>query len=129
MSISGDDLINFAGSCYLSDNEIELRNSISRGYYGMYHKVKSILEHYHESAQSDHSNLIAYLENKARHKNEPYDTTDLKKLSYILSQEKLSRVAADYHIHENVSKDDAQLSNATRVRFCELLLSLKSNKK
>ena len=101
MSVSGDDFLNSAHEFLDKNREIDYRNFLSRGYYGMYHKVLSVLNYMPNVSGSHHSALIEYLSNSSQHKNEPYDSMRLKSLGYTMMQERLYRNKADYELDCN----------------------------
>ncbi|MWP50433.1 MULTISPECIES: hypothetical protein [unclassified Gilliamella] len=118
MSVSGDDFLNSAADFLSNEREIDYRNFISRGYYGMYHKISAILECNPKVSISHHSALIEYLGTPSQHKNEPFDSNKLKSLSYILKQERLMRNKADYDINDtDITLLDVDQSKRTHDQF------------
>lgn len=118
MSVSGDDFLNSAHEFLDQKREIDYRNFISRGYYGMFHKILSVLNYMPNVSGSHHSALIDYLRNSSQHKNEPYDSMKLKSLGYIMFQERLSRNKADYELDcEEFNEDLVELSKKTHKKF------------
>lgn len=112
MSVSGDDFLSSAHEFLDKNREIDYRNFISRGYYGMYHKVLAVLNYMPNVSGSHHSALIEYLSNSSQHKNEPYDSMKLKSLGYTIKQERLHRNKADYEL-------DCEELNEELVEFCK----------
>lgn len=122
MSVSGDDFLNSAADFLSNAREIDYRNFISRGYYGMYHKISSKLKYKPNVTTSHHSALIEYLSTPSQNKNEPYDSSKLKSLAYILKQERLFRNAADYNINDiTFTIVDVEYSRKTHIRFERLI--------
>ena len=125
MSVSGDDFLNSASDFLINEREIDYRNFISRGYYGMYHKISSKLNHKPNVNMSHHSALIEYLSTPSQNKNEPYDSLKLKSLAYILKQERLFRNKADYNINDiTFTILDVECSKETHIRFERLINEL-----
>lgn len=98
MSVSGKDFLEFAEFSLDLDTEIGFRNSVSRAYYSIYHTVLDIIEGNipNYSGGGSHSSLIKYLEDSSNP--EKYDKRQLKRLSYILKQQRDLRCDADYEL-------------------------------
>jgi uncharacterized protein (UPF0332 family) len=122
MAIVGEDFLDSANRYLDEGDEVGYRNAISRSYYAMYHKVLSIitLEVPNYSGGGVHSSLISYLGHSAI--GEPYDTKDLKKLSYMLKASRDLRCIADYEIERHeVSRtmaEDALLRAKKLIERC-----------
>lgn len=129
MSVSGDDFFNSAYEFLNKKREIDYRNFLSRGYYGMYHKVLAILNYMPDVACSPHSALIDYLCTPSQHKNEPHDSMKLKSLGYAIKQERLSRNMADYKLDcEDINEKLLEFSKKTHKRFNETIEQLQNRK-
>ncbi len=127
MSVSGDDFLNSAHEFLDKKREIDYRNFISRGYYGMYHKVQAVLNYMPNVSGSHHSALIEYLSNSSQHKNEPYDSMKLKSLGYTMKQERLYRNKADYELNcEEINEKQVELCKRTYKKFNEKIEQLQS---
>lgn len=127
MSVSGDDFLNSAHEFLDKKREIDYRNFISRGYYGMYHKVQAVLNYMPNVSGSHHSALIEYLSNSSQHKNEPYDSMKLKSLGYTMKQERLYRNKADYELNcEEINEKQIELCKRTYKKFNEKIEQLQS---
>lgn len=127
MSVSGDDFLNSAHEFLDKKREIDYRNFISRGYYGMYHKVQAVLNYMPNVSGSHHSALIDYLRNSSQHKNEPYDSMKLKSLGYTMKQERLYRNKADYELNcEEINEKQVELCKRTYKKFNEKIEQLQS---
>ncbi|WP_333849741.1 hypothetical protein [Leclercia sp.] len=126
MAIISDDLLGCADSLIELGNETGFRSCISRAYYASYHHALESLHSAPAFASNHHSNLIGYMSNKAENKLEPYDSTQLKLLSYSLRQQREARNEADYHISEvTVSKEMAETSLASSRLFFQKWNDLK----
>ncbi|MFL7009303.1 HEPN domain-containing protein [Enterovibrio norvegicus] len=108
-----------------SNTEAYARTSISRSYYCMYHKVLSILDSKPMSydGKGCHASLIDYLANGTRGI-EKHDARELRKLSYMLRQEKDTRVAADYKLDMELTPAHAEQSLKTAKRCFDMCESL-----
>ncbi|HHF2889579.1 TPA: hypothetical protein ACPJZ3_001631 [Vibrio diabolicus] len=112
MPISPEELLSFAEQIHNQDKkcEVHIRSAISRYYYAMYHKVKSILKQEPRSyTNSDHENLIRYLQNDARN-DEDHDFRELVLLGDALRQERARRNLADYELSKSVTDTNAETS-------------------
>lgn len=129
MSVSGDDFLNSAHEFLDKNREIDYRNFLSRGYYGMYHKVLSVLNYMPNVSGSHHSALIEYLSNSSQHKNEPYDSMRLKSLGYTMMQERLYRNKADYELDCNdINGELVERCKKTYKKFNEKIEQLQNRK-
>ncbi|HFI1945776.1 TPA: hypothetical protein ACOEXB_004376 [Yersinia enterocolitica] len=98
MPISSLEFLSSAEVCLSEQCEMGYRNSISRGYYALYHEIKENLTCLPAYTRDHHSSLIKYLRNKAENKLEPYDPAKLKSMAYKLEQQRLARNEADYDL-------------------------------
>ncbi|ELB2081777.1 hypothetical protein NB463_09025 [Vibrio sp. RM-41-2B] len=110
----------------LEQNEINIRSCISRCYYGMYHKVLSILDHEQilYPNKGYHGSLIHYLQTDAAN-DESLPFNSLKGLAYMLKQERDRRQVADYELSDAPDLESAQDSISTAERClqrCDLLV-------
>lgn len=98
MAVTGLDFLSFAQQAQSQCTEIAYRNIVSRAYYACYHSVLGVLEDPVPKYTNGgvHSNLIEYLSGGSLP--EIYDKRELRKLSYILKQQKELRCEADYDI-------------------------------
>lgn len=115
MPISPEELLNFAEHIHFKDEncEVHLRSAISRYYYAMYHKARSILKNEPRSyTKSDHENLIRYLQNDSRNE-EDHNFRELVLLGESLRQERDRRNLADYSLGETITKTNADISRDT----------------
>lgn len=125
MSVSGDDFLNSAHEFLDKNREIDYRNFISRGYYGMYHKILSVLNYMPNVSGSHHSALIEYLCTPSQHKNEPHDSMKLQSLGYTMKQERLYRNKADYELDcEDINVKLVERCKKTHKRFNETIEQL-----
>lgn len=118
MSSSPEDILNTAGKIIESSNsESEVRASISRSYYSMYHKVLSILDNVpiQYEKKGVHASLITYLQTDAQH-DEKHNFMSLKSLAYMLRQQKDSRVTADYDLSVLLELEHAEAGINTANR-------------
>lgn len=121
MPVTTDELIEHTHSLLnSSSNEAEYRNVVSKGYYGMYHSVLSILDNAPPSVigQGVHASLISYLKSHDVRHSERHNQMSLKALAMVLSQYKDKRVVADYKLESTVTKEHAEdIANAaTRLK-------------
>lgn len=127
MSVSGDDFLNSAHEFLDKNREIDYRNFLSRGYYGMYHKVLSILNYMPNVSGSHHSALIEYLSNSSQHKNEPHDSMKLKSLGYNMKQERLYRNKADYELDcKDINEKQIEVRKKTYKKLNEIIEQLQN---
>ncbi|EGR2691063.1 TPA: hypothetical protein ACPJZ8_000319 [Vibrio diabolicus] len=118
MPISPEELYDFAEKIHSMDKgcEVHRRSAVSRYYYAMYHKARSILKLEPLSyTKSDHENLIRYLKSDARD-DEDHNFVELVKLAEVLRIERDRRNLSDYELTKSVtpinadtSKDNAKL--------------------
>lgn len=137
MSVSSLDFYHQASSIFESStndleneqyDEIALRCCVSRSYYSMYHAALEILKSQvpNYSNAGSHACLITYLESGP--KDEPYDSKELIKLSYILRQARSQRVIADYKIEDEfISHKESERALASADRFLTMCKSLTSS--
>ena len=90
MSFSFNTYEDFARRLKNSTNEVDLRNSVSRGYYNFYHKVKKLFG-YLNNQYVRHEDLIAKLKNDER-------INKGAKLSNAMQVMKEEREYADYKV-------------------------------
>ncbi|EGQ8324851.1 hypothetical protein IG517_14055 [Vibrio cholerae] len=117
MPISPEELLNFAEQIHYKneDCEVHRRSAISRYYYAMYHKTKSILkEEPRQYTKSDHENLIRYLQNDARN-DEDHDFRELVLLADSLRVERARRNSADYELNKTITKVDANTTKDSAI--------------
>ncbi|MCG9664710.1 hypothetical protein L1D26_16680 [Vibrio mediterranei] len=115
MPISPEELLRFAEEIHAKDEDCEVhrRSAISRYYYSMYHKVKSILKFEPRSYnKGDHENLIRYLKSDAC-TDEDHNFRELVMLGESLRQERDRRNLADYELGEVVTKTHVDTSKDT----------------
>jgi len=115
MPISPEELLNFAEDIHSKDADCEVhrRSAISRYYYAMYHKAKSILKLEPRSYnKGDHENLIRYLQSDAR-TDEDHNFRELVMLGESLRQERDRRNLADYQLDAVVTKTNVETSKDT----------------
>lgn len=130
MVISSDDLLYFSKRSLNCNSEVTYRAIVSRGYYGLYHKTLSILKHYTATTKSTHASLIKYLNDPLLHHNEPYSSSVLRELAYILRKERNSRVAADYDLSSKVfTKKYAELAVMSQDKYIQIIEKLLKTKK
>ena len=115
MPISPEELLSFAEDIHAKDEscEVHRRSAISRYYYAMYHKAKSILKlEPLLYTKSDHENLIRYLQNDARD-DEDHNFRALFMLGESLRQERDRRNLADYDLDVAITKINTETSKDT----------------
>jgi hypothetical protein len=121
MPATSEDLISFAEELDKSSGETALRASISRAYYGAYHRSvewERTLPVRGSSAGPDggiHQQLINRLKNPAPESSSV--SMKSRSLAYRLTQLKLSRVSADYDLVAAITEADASaaLVNARKL--------------
>lgn len=122
MAVKAEDFLIIADLiCKANDDEIHIRTAISRCYYSMYHKALSLLQStpFKYPNMGCHASLVRYLlEDAAR--NERHSPLKLKRLSYMLQQEKDKRVHADYELDHPLTIGHANESLKTAKRFYAL---------
>lgn len=132
MACNPESLLLLAKSLQGSDasSEIHQRCSISRSYYAMYHKVLAILdcEPRNYPNKGNHGSLIHYLKTDAAY-DESIDFKELKKLSYMLKQERDHRNLVDYELGVTVTQEQALRSIATAERCVDQCDALCANTK
>ncbi|EJL6378364.1 hypothetical protein NMR51_003029 [Vibrio cholerae] len=112
-------------------SEVNIRSCISRCYYGMYHKVLSILDNKQRMYpnQGYHGSLIKYLQTDSAN-DESLPFMSLKGLSYMLKQERDRRDNADYELSDSPDIETAKDAIRTAERCFQLCDDLvKSNTK
>lgn len=131
MPISPEELLNFAENIHSAKEscEVHRRSAISRYYYAMYHKARSILKFEPRTyTKSDHENLIRYLKNDAQHE-EDHNFRELMMLAESLRQERDRRNLADYELKQTITVINANTSKETaRLLFekADILVTLSS---
>jgi uncharacterized protein (UPF0332 family) len=108
MSVSGNDFLSAAEVYKDLDTEIGYRMCVGRSYYAMYHLVKDLLVCNVPTCNKGgmHESLVVYLRTQCT---EPYCKTELRKLSYILTQGKTLRKEADYQLDsDDINKQTAE---------------------
>lgn len=105
MSVSYQDFLDFA-EIHIIDNqkgtEIEFRNSISRAYYAVYLLAKEIAEKLpapngvNMTQSGSHEKVIAKFDKDPK----------LKRIAYLIQQQKLKRCEADYDIHLTITHSE-----------------------
>ncbi|WP_342609235.1 hypothetical protein [Vibrio tritonius] len=130
MPIAAKDLVEHANLLLSNSScEVEYRNVVSKSYYAMYHSVLSILNNKppRYDKQGVHASLISYLQSHDIKSLEQYEPTKLKALSFMLSQYKDKRVAADYCLDLTVTKDQALEIATAAIRFKDKCDSLQTS--
>ena len=90
MSFSFNSYEDFARKLKNSSEEVDLRNSVSRGYYNFYHKVKKFFG-YLNNQYVKHEDLISQLKNDEK-------ISKGAKLSHAMQVMKEEREYADYKV-------------------------------
>ncbi|MPX98137.1 hypothetical protein EHW61_16025 [Salinivibrio sp. VYel6] len=99
-------------------SEAFTRVIINRSYYSMYHKVLGTLDN-EPVKYGDvgvHGTLIEYLKSPDAKRDESIEFRELRKLSYMLEQEKFNRVKADYHMDKEIDWEQAKQTLAAAER-------------
>lgn len=124
MSVNAEDFYNSAKQAVEQEptNEIARRTAISRAYYSIYHKVLSVLDNEPRtySGKGCHGSLIHYLQTDAEHE-ESIEFSTLRRLAYILKQERDNRTLADYKLQDDVSDILVQRTFATVDRCYSII--------
>ena len=115
MSVCTDELLALSyGLSQEGQGEVELRASIGRGYYALYHESQLTAERLSLPAGSSrmgvHESLIERFQSQG------------KRLGYIARQIrgcKLGRVRADYHLDEDISQKEAK----AHIMKCQQLVA------
>lgn len=130
MPCSPQDLLNFSKKLSNSDEEVELRASISRAYYSAFHLADNSKEiclpiHRDTVSGGSHQFLIKrYLDIKSH--------TKARQIGYVLQDMCTRRESADYKLNEVCDNSHASSQIASAVRVGRLLNELEvelSNKK
>lgn len=92
-----------------ANSEIDYRNIISRGYYGMYHGVLELLTKRPIPIKGVgcHESLKDYLTSYDAKQDEPYAPKDMRRLKTFLEIYKTKRRKADYDLDEEVFKNES----------------------
>lgn len=92
------------------ESEIDYRNIISRGYYGMYHSVLDMLTQRPIMLADGgvHESLKEYLGSHHAKTHEPYDRREMLRLKTFLEIYKVKRQNADYQLSVDISKKEAE---------------------
>lgn len=123
MAVKAEEFLSVAKNFQANNpTEIEARCMISRSYYAMYHKALGVLDKTPREYNSKgcHANLIEYLKRDVGLDEPDKDATKLRRVSYILEQERVNRVRADYFLNETLTVDNASDSIKSADR-CILL--------
>lgn len=109
MPVSPDDFLTLIQNAEC-ETEIDYRNIISRGYYGMYHGVLDMLTQRPIMLADGgvHESLKEYLGSHHAKNNEPYDRREMLRLKTLLGIYKVKRQNADYQLGIAVSKQEAE---------------------
>ncbi len=119
MSVKAEDFRVVAEQNYKFETEIGYRNCVSRAYYSMYHNALELItqEIPNYTQKGVHACLLTYLAEGSA--SEPYEPKELRKLSYVLQQQRNNRFKADYDLDsEQVGKFMAEeaLTACNRVK-------------
>ncbi|MCS6119613.1 hypothetical protein G3444_11920 [Shewanella baltica] len=100
MAVTASDFLDTAKQFAESKTEIGFRNCISRAYYGSYHKVLCTITHPVPKYATGgvHHRLVQHLQAKSNC--EPFDTIEMRKLSYKLKLGHENRCLVDYELSE-----------------------------
>ncbi|CNI46172.1 HEPN domain-containing protein [Yersinia pekkanenii] len=129
MSINSSDFLYSAVISCDSAEEVDFRNAISRAYYAMYHESLRALTCLPGASRDHHACLIKYMSSSAENKNEPYESSKLKSLSYRLKQQRNLRNQADYKIDDiSITQMQAKVTIKATEKFFEDWGTLKSTK-
>lgn len=110
MAVQAEEFLSVAKTFHANNpSEIEVRCVISRSYYAMYHKALSVLDKTPREYNSKgcHASLIKYLKDDVVFDEPDKDARTLRRISYILEQERANRVRADYHLGETLTIENA----------------------
>lgn len=125
MSVNANDFRVAAEQNYNFETEIGYRNCVSRAYYSMYHNVLELItqEIPRYSQKGVHACLLTYLAEGSA--DEPYEPKELRKLSYVLQQQKSNRSKADYDLDsDKVGKLMAEDSIAACGKVAQICVDL-----
>lgn len=127
MSVKPEDFLTMAEQ--LSENgpsAMEIRCAISRSYYSMYHKALSTIdsEPIRYTSKGCHAGLIEYLQTDAKNR-ETIEFLQLKRLSFMLNDQKKKRITADYFLEDELTERHASESVISARKFKELCDKLK----
>lgn len=115
MAFKWSEYITFGRSIQNGPEESKFRSSISRGYYGVYHKAKLSIG-YNSKDTPKHQEIQDGLQN-----NESFNSRNALRLSNIYSTLKQDRVKADYKAFENVDFRLTQMFWTNVDRFFQIL--------
>ncbi|MDB2331390.1 HEPN domain-containing protein [Alteromonas sp.] len=127
MAVEGKDFLEFAKSAVSHGTEIGFRNAVSRSYYSIYHTVLSLVEQQipNYAGGGTHSSLIKYLEDPSCP--ERFDKRQLRRLSYILRQQRDLRCDADYELDvDTITETTAEDCIEQAMKVCSICQSLSS---
>lgn len=115
MPVSPEDFQQAAAFLFAQEDEIYLRASISRSYYGVFHSMKrteeqlSLTNHRKVTGSGDHAVLISKFSTLC---DQPQLTDEiaklLKRVGIMTNQLKLNRVRADYRLEASIIKDTVE---------------------
>ncbi|PHM46616.1 hypothetical protein [Xenorhabdus miraniensis] len=125
MSITCQDLLNFAEDCSSRNDEVGYRNAISRAYYAAYHNVYPAMQ---GGPKDNHQGLIDYLKTDSWKGNEIYNKTDLIALGYMLQSLKDNRILSDYKLSHDMNETDARVAITTSKKVFEKITEMTKSK-
>ncbi|MGL4674970.1 MAG: hypothetical protein ACRCXK_08930 [Wohlfahrtiimonas sp.] len=124
MSINCKDFLCSAEKCLEeSKDEVDYRNAISRSYYSIYHRVEPLVSPpvNTKTKLSKQADLVEYLCDKDKTKNEAIDSDLLRTLGLMLENAKKRRVDADYKLGKKISLFTTELAIKEAHKFYEKL--------
>ncbi|MBE4174494.1 HEPN domain-containing protein [Vibrio parahaemolyticus] len=121
MSIKPIDLLGFAKELFESSNdEVALRDCISKSYYCSYHIVKSAVPELPNYSGGVHQTLIDFLKTPPPEIKCPDVIKLYRRLSYSLKAQKDMRVKADYFLSDKVDREQAKNAIRAAERMLEI---------
>lgn len=124
MQINANSFLEFAKNITHEDIEINHRNAVSRAYYAMFHAAHENLGPIPEYKNTGSHESIEIFFQSLNIKNELYDKEIIRSALYMLKNQKLMRVKADYKLTEQLTKNDSQQAIKVAEKFLQKLKSI-----
>ena len=126
MAITPEDLLLLAKELAEREEEVSWRSSVSRAYYGIYHKCKSFGDHLPEAPYNSDPKGIhdTFIKKFTMHTGKDEFSRTVRSIGYILGSFKDIRTLADYDITNDFSHSQTQEASRYVENICRKLETL-----